>query len=404
MAPTIELSPDECFQFEILRTLSHARYGGSDIGEVLQAAAVIKPGDFESWYDTFNKLALHINGQADRIDASKNVVSARDTYLRASTYFRAADFFLHGRPDDPRINKLWDQQISAFDKAIALLPVPGERLVLKGDGFDIPAIYYRPWPADDTPKPTIILGNGFDGAQEEMLHTFGLAGLERGFNVITYEGPGQPTVRRQQGHGWIHDWEKVVTPVVDYLVTRPEVNPKRVALLGWSMGGYLAVRAAAFEHRLAAVAAVDGVYEVNPTFFLMTPAPVKAAYDAGDHKHGDEMMVQALASHKLPTTVRWALEHGIWSFAVDSASGLLTKTKAMSLKGITDSVQCPVLVAEGSDDQFFPNQPRMVTEALGDKATYVLMTDEDAASPHCHVGAMAFSNQNIFDWLENALS
>ncbi|RKL01743.1 hypothetical protein BFJ71_g5072 [Fusarium oxysporum] len=89
----------------------------------------------------------------------------------------------------------------------------------------------------------------------------GKAILERGMNVITYEGPGQPTVRRKQNLGFIHEWEKVVTPVVDYLLTRPEVDPKSIGLLGYSFGGMLAPRAAAFEHRLAPVFAVDGVYE-----------------------------------------------------------------------------------------------------------------------------------------------
>ena len=48
-----------------------------------------------------------------------------------------------------------------------------------------------------------------------------------------------------------HNWETVITPVVDYLTTLPQVNPEKIGLLGYSMGGYLAPRAAAFEHRLA---------------------------------------------------------------------------------------------------------------------------------------------------------
>src|SRR3569833_200216 len=96
-----------------------------------------------------------------------------------------------------------------------------------------------------------------------MLHVAGFAALERGYNVITYEGPGQPSVVRYQRRGFIAEWETVVTPVVDYLFTRPEVDTSRIALLGYSMGGFLAVRAAASEHRLAAVMAADAVYSLH---------------------------------------------------------------------------------------------------------------------------------------------
>lgn len=99
-----------------------------------------------------------------------------------------------------------------------------------------------------------------------MLHVTGFAALERGWNVINYEGPGQPTVRRDQDLGFIVEWEKVVTPVVDHLSTLPEVDMSRLAFYGYSFGGWLATRAAAFEHRIQAVVAIDGVYSSGEGF------------------------------------------------------------------------------------------------------------------------------------------
>jgi alpha-beta hydrolase superfamily lysophospholipase len=87
------------------------------------------------------------------------------------------------------------------------------------------------------------MGSGFDGGQEELLHIYGFAALQRGYNLITHEGPGHPLVRRQQGVGLTHEWEKAVTPVVDYTMTLPEVESKRIALVGMSMGGCLPLRA-----------------------------------------------------------------------------------------------------------------------------------------------------------------
>ncbi|USP73234.1 20-hydroxy-prefusarin hydrolase FUS2 [Curvularia clavata] len=404
MTGTIALCSDHHFNFEVLRVLSAARYGGADVSEVLKAAALLKPGDFESYYDVFNKLALHINKQADAINADKHPVSARDAYFRAATYFRSAEFFLHGHPDDSRIRSLWDQQMTSFDKAIALLPQPGQRFLLKGDGFDIPAIFYPATSGDTaTPKPTLIVGSGFDGSQEELLHGFGFAALERGYNFMTYEGPGQPTVRQQQGLGFIHNWEKVVSPVVDHLVERPEVDSKRLALVGWSLGGYLCVRAAAFEPRIAATVAVDGVFDGSSAFSGLLPSDAKAAYETGDAGQFNGIMEKFLASGEAPTAARWAVEHGTYSFAVNSFAEFMERVKLMTLAGIADKVKNPVLICEASDDMFFPGQPAMVKDALGDLGTHVILTDEDAASAHCHLGAFTFANQIVFDWLDDTL-
>lgn len=399
----LQLSQDESFHYELLRTLSHARYNGADVGEVLEAAGAISVGNIESFYEAFNALAVRVNKQAEAIDATKYPVSARDGFFRASTYFRAADFYLHGNADDIRITDLWNRQRAAFDKAIALLTIPGERFILHAaDGnFEIPGIYYRSNSADESgSRPTIILGNGYDGAQEEMLHVMGFAALDRGFNVITYEGPGQPTVRRQQDLGFIPEWEKVVSPVVDFLVEKPEVDNKKIALVGYSMGAWLAVRAAAFEHRLAAVLAVDGVFDVFQAYYNQIPAPIRALYDAGEMDKVDGMISSVLASGKASTAFRWGVEQGVWSFKAKSVTDFMEKTRPMTLKGIEDQIKCPVWVGCAADDMFFEDQPELLRDALGDRATYKRLTADDGASNHCHVGAMAMANAEILGWFE----
>jgi dienelactone hydrolase len=95
--------------------------------------------------------------------------------------------------------------------------------------------------------------NGFDGSQEEMLHVCGFAALERDFNILTLEGPGQPTVVHEQDLGSRHDWEQVVTPVVNHCEAIADIDASRLGLIGLSFGGYLAPRAAAFEPRIRAV-------------------------------------------------------------------------------------------------------------------------------------------------------
>lgn len=178
-----------------------------------------------------------------------------------------SDFFLHGNVADPRLRENYDLWGKYYDLANARLDIPGEHALLDTpSGFKVPLIVYRAAGASaDRPRPTLLVGGGFDSNYEECMHCFGFPALERGYNVILYEGPGQPTLLHTQKVGFIHDWERVVTPIMDYLFehrkdTMAFIDPTKVGLIGMSLGGFLSLRAAAFEPRLAAVIAIDGVY------------------------------------------------------------------------------------------------------------------------------------------------
>ncbi|CAK7199312.1 hypothetical protein SEUCBS139899_001988 [Sporothrix eucalyptigena] len=403
----LPLSNDHSFSYELLRTVSLSRSQGSDTAEVLQAAGRIVPGDIESFSAAFEALADHVYAQAQAIDKTMYPITAREAYFRAATYYRAADFYLHGNAADPRIMTFWAKQTDAFDKAIALLPIPGQRITLKSadSAFKIPCIYYRTKVADAAhPRPTVILGNGYDGAQEEMLHVSGFDALARGYNVIAYEGPGQPTVRRGQNLGFITEWETVVTPVVDYLETLPETDSSKISLFGYSMGAWLAVRAAAFEHRLAAVFAVDGLYSIFDPYYNAIDPSVRALWDAGDYTGFDAAVDSFLKSGHAPTSALWGLQHGVWSFVTSTVSEFLRKTKPMTLDGISDKVQCPVWIGAPSEDMFFPNQPEKLRDALRPGlATYHPLTAADGAQNHCHVGAMGYVNGLLLGWFDKVI-
>lgn len=198
------LNTDANFHFELLRALGVSRDRGADIAEVLDVAGKILPGDCESWYKQFNGLAGHVRASID-YESDRHPVSTRNAMFRAATYYRTADFFLHGNPRDPRIRETWKNATDCFDRAISLLDPPARRIHIEGESSHIPAILYRP-SEDGRPRPTLLLFNGFDGSQEEMLHQVGFPALERGFNILTFECPGQPTVLREQGIGFIGSW------------------------------------------------------------------------------------------------------------------------------------------------------------------------------------------------------
>lgn len=395
----LQLSSDSDFHFELLRALSVAPYQGSDIGEVLVAANKIVPGDFESYYTAFNDLANRVHDTAQAINSSQHPISARNAWFREANYYRSADFYLHGNTSDPRIYSLWDKQLAAFNSAIALLPVPGERITIQADGFEVPAVFY----GTGLPgrRPTIIMCNGFDGSQEEMYHTVGEAVLQRGINVITYEGPGQPTVRRQQQLGFIPDWEKVVSPVVDYALTRYEIDADRIGLWGTSFGGYLAPRAAAFDHRLAAIIAFNGIYDFGQGMADQFGPEAMALFRSGNATAFNNAINRFRAQPSAPTKVRWGIDQGLWAFKADTPFDWFKKVQNYTLEGLAGDIKAPVFVGDAQNDMFFPGQAKLLAERLGpDHATYYNFKSIDGAGEHCSLGASVLSNQVILDWFE----
>jgi len=402
--PMYPLSNDSEFSFILLETMAQSEGHGASVGEVLTAAATIEYGNFESFYSSFYGLANRIKAVADTIDAQRFPVSAREAYFRIAMYFRAADFFLHGNVSDPRIYSLWDSQTAAFDKAISLLPVPGKRIMLQGNGFQIPAIFYSPPHSDcNEPKTTIIVGNGYDAAQEDSLHEIGFEVLDRGWNFVTYEGPGQPTVRRNQSLGFIPEWWEVVTPVVDYLSTRSDVDMSSLALMGISFGGSLAPRAAACDHRFAAVMAIDGMYSLQAAFEADIPPPLVELFKSGNKTAFDNELNSIRVDPTQPSSFRWLIDQGLFAFHTSSPYDWLNQLGAYSLDGLYDNITCPVFVGDGQDDIQVPGQAQVVADALGDRATLYKFNNSLGAGQHCQLGAEPYLAQVTLDWFQGVL-
>lgn len=396
----LQLNPDPSFHFELLRVLAAARGLGADIGEVLNVCEKIVPGDFESWYSEFRDLGDWVESTIDEDRDDK--ASLRDAYWRASRYHFASGFFFQKESEDNRAATIFEKWRVLFRKGTRHMEIPPEYLTLQGDGFQVPAILFR-CAADDKPRPVLIIGNGLDGSMEEMFHMNGIQALERGYHVVLYEGPGQPSVRRAQNVGFIHDWERVVAPIVDHLESLPFVQSNQIALFGNSLGGYLAARAAAYEQRLAAVILVDGLYDMGDVVDSLYGSEIIKLYQDGDEEGFNNA---AIALTKKSTKLRFLINQISWAFMLDPYRALQS-CKKMSLKGIEDKIKCAVFIA-GADNDIFDkiDQPGVVKTALahlGDRVVLKRFTAQEAADAHCHVGATAFSNQVILGWLEKQL-
>ncbi|KAL4797614.1 putative hydrolases or acyltransferase [Aspergillus venezuelensis] len=411
--PTYPLSPSPFFDIQFIIALQDALSGGADIAPVLGAAKHITPDSFESFSDEFYKLANETRAAALDPQNAYDAINVRDTWFAASQYFRRADDYIHRNWSDPRIDEFWREQADAFDRGIAALDVPGERVRIpasvsgSNETFHVEAIWFgAPGSAnqgESKKRPTLIVGNGFDAWQEDSYHIFVAPALARGYNAITYEGPGQTTVRRNQNIGFIHSWEDVVTPVVDYIYAEKldVVDESKLVLLGNSFGGYLAARAAAFEKRLAAAVLIGGVWDAYEAFKTQLPEELLAIYEAGNYSQFDETVLSLREENKLPVESAWGIDQGLWAFYTHSLSDFFTRTKQYSLQDVAHLIDIPVFVGDAEFETIFKGQPMKVQETVGDKAT--LHVFNGTAGYHCQSGAGMELARTIFGWLNRTL-
>lgn len=405
MEPVV-FADDTSFWFETLRVLGATAYGGADVGEVLTTAQAITAGDYDSWYDQWLGTADWVAAEAEKALAAGHFVSARDGLMRASNYYRSADFYLHGNPSDPRIAHAYIRARETFIAGAALLDPPVEPIEIPYENTVLRGYFY---PAvgrtDSGPIPTIIMHSGFDGTCEEMHWLGAAAAQERGYNVVTFDGPGQPAALHFDGLVFRPDWDHVVTPVLDWVLDRPDVDAGRVALFGASMGGVLAPRAAAYEHRLAACIAFDGVYDMGLTalgWISGDRAEIEAILRAESAPEADAAIEQLMAANP---NIRWAATHGQYALGVESPRALFAAFLDYTLAGgIAEQITCPTLVCEAASDIFFEGQPQLLFDHLTCPKALVKFTDAEGAGAHCQVGAARLANARIFDWLDETLA
>jgi len=212
---------DDHFAFEFVRNLGFMYYGGADLGEMIVTAEKIEQGDFESWFEHWDKRAERVLARA-LVDMDANHrVSARGGFLRASTYFRMSEFYLHGNPADPRILSSSHASQRAYAKAAELTGPTWQPIEVPYEGTTLPGYFYKP-DTSNKRRPTIIFHGGFDSSAEELFYYGGAPATLRGYNCLTWDGPGQGSPMREQKLPFRPDWEKVVTPAVDYALSRDD--------------------------------------------------------------------------------------------------------------------------------------------------------------------------------------
>lgn len=391
---------DDLLDGQVLRLLGAAPYGGADVGEVLTAARTIKGTDLDSWFEAWTSLADRVAKLGAASEQAGDHESAKLAYLRASNYYRTAGLMLMGLPVDPRLGESLHRCRDAFRRGAALMVQPPEIVEIPFEGTTLPGYFLRV-DADATPRATVITIGGYDSVMEEQYFFNAAAALARGYNVLMFDGPGQGTVLVDQGLPMRPDWESVITPVVDYALTRDDVDPARLALVGLSLGAYLAPRAASAEHRLAACVADCGTLDMYAGFLGRLPGPLRKGYEAGN-KLEVSAVREMLGSLAKKPTAGWALRRGMQVHHVDSPLAYVQAMKPYSLVGRAEHITCPTWVCNAEGDDISASASDLVA-ALTCPHEFVTFTEAEGAAAHCESGARTLFHARLFGWLDPIL-
>jgi len=381
---------DQTYRFESLRVLNDIAAVGGDANEAMQAVAGIKAGDGQGWFNAWKAAGDRVSELAAR---TSDPISKGNAYLRAHTYYRSAEFFLS--PQDPQRPAIWTRNIDSFEAGLKALGVVHQRFAIPYGQHHLNAIYY-PGPAGSEKRPLLILVGGYDSTMEELYFAGVAAALQRGYSVLTYEGPGQGSVLREQGLTFQPDWEKPNGAVLDKFI---EIygKPAKVVLVGQSMGGYLAPRAAAFDSRIDGVVAFDAFYDGYAIATDKMPSWV-----LGLHKRGYDGVLEVLSSIQKDPGSAWAVQNGEWVFGVKDPFAVLDTFRQYRLAPVVAQIRADVLIMAGADDHFVPSaQANQFAQGLVNarSVTSVRFDRASGGGEHCQIGAPSIWEGALFDWL-----
>jgi pimeloyl-ACP methyl ester carboxylesterase len=354
------------------RPIKEAANAGEDAGT---------PDFLRAWTALTDQLV----GQAEEAEKAGHVRTAGQLYFRASNYLAQAERML--AHSDPHRVPTYRRMLELAQKAFDTHSPRVSRVAVPYEGTTLPAYFSQAPATDEGPAPVIVLVNGLDSTKEHMYasnHWEELAA--RGISCLMLDQPGTGEALRLQGLTARIDTEAWAGACVDWLEQRDDVDAARIGIVGWSLGGYYAPRAAAFEKRFALVVAWGA-----------------------NHDWGAVQRRRKEREGERPVPHYW--EHVLWVWGHDGdendLDGFLDFADGVRLDGVVEQITVPFLIAHGANDRQIPLEyaHRSYDQAVNSpKRQLRVFTPEEGATEHIGLDHLPYVSTFIADWVADTFA
>ena len=358
-------------------------YEGSNYEECQSTAGRITNADAESWHREWRALAKQVQDQAEHALKNGQQETARNAFLCACTYHRAPLFIM--APKHPDFYKSWEAMQYCFRKAAGLFSPPIEAIEVPFGEHKLPGYF---WKVDETggPRPTLVVVGGVETWAEDCYFMIGSSGATRGYNVITADLAGQG-MNPDRGLHFGARMETTARALVDYALSRPEVDSDRLALFGFSWGGHIAFRAARFDSRVQAMIS-------NP--------PMPDVFRS--------VLAQQKGHNRHDPISRIAFDQIVWRFGLKISfhpkdiTARFRKAWDYLSNGKVDirNVKCPALLlaGEGEPEVTLKIARECFEQLPNSQKKIVVFSEAQGGEAHCQINNLALPNGTMFDWLD----
>jgi pimeloyl-ACP methyl ester carboxylesterase len=398
---SINIFKTKDFNYQFIRTLGKATVNFAEIGECYAIAAKVEDGNYDSWYQNWFGFAAGLEQKANTCLERGHKVSARHLFFRASEYYRQSTFFHRVDLDCEELQKGFSKHRECLIKGFELTdyeltPFSLDYQDKKIYGLNI--LHHR----SSSPRPVIIAPSGYDSTVEEMVYMIGIPALERGYNVVFFDGPGQGNTLYDPGNRFFmtHEYEGVLNTVVDYTLGIDGVDSGKIAAFGLSFGGFLMPKAVTEEPRISALILDPGQHDLAKGARNMMPPGLNDLLFE-DTEEANERFEQLISTQEgeLRLLPRMAV-HGANSVQEYFRMMLEYKVSPEKLKNI----KCPVLVCDNEIDTISTEQGKELYDLLDCDKEFIEFTVAEGAGSHCEITGRQIFFQKAFDWLDEKFS
>ncbi|MFD2131013.1 alpha/beta hydrolase family protein [Pseudogracilibacillus auburnensis] len=358
---------DVNFNYQANRVLSHG-----DIAckkeEIYSISRKIV--DTETWYEQWRNIA--------------EVAEKEKRYIHSMYYYRMAEFML--KDNRPEKDIMYRKMMEMFEKGNSSIE---KHKVPYKNGY-IPCLSL----GSQSSGKTLLIHGGYDSFIEEfypICHLF----IKAGYHILLFEGEGQGETLRQHMK-FNEQWENTVGAILDWF------KVDQAALMGISWGGFLALRAAAFEKRITHVISFGGCYDGLDVQFSLMRQPIKIVFKLLFHGKFEKTINRLVKSKmKKDPLADWALSHGMYITGTKTPYEFYRSIKKHTLKGLLHKIDQKVLLLAGEQDHYIPLwQHDHLTDHLSHAdVTSRLFTEEEGGEQHCQVGNYELALEYILTWL-----